>query len=136
MHRIISVLSRNGKIEEESFLERFVRLSKVSRISCCAPVSLERISCLRANFYLYHIITRYFPNFIPPREGRQILRRVSSLSHLPQHSWTQWFSDSGEWYLNIIRIVKWIDSFSPLWPMETIVFSKYYRTCNQIPVTF
>lgn len=38
MHRIISVLSKNGKIEEESFLERFVRSSKVSRISCCASV--------------------------------------------------------------------------------------------------
>lgn len=77
MHRIISVLSKNGKIEEESFLERFVRSSKVSRISCCVPVSLKRIS-VQTSLHLYHIITRYFPNFIPPTEGRQILSRVSS----------------------------------------------------------
>ena len=79
---------------------------------------LERISHLRAKvpplsynnavFSAHSIFQRAVDKFWQPREGRTF-----SPSSPSGHSWTRWFPSLGQWYLNNVRIVKWIDLSLP-----------------------
>lgn len=77
---------------------------------------LERISHLHAKvpplynnavFSVHSTSQRAVDKFCQPREGRAFFRSSTG------HSWTQWFPSLGQWYLNNVRIVKWIDLSLP-----------------------